>query len=72
MLLAGLELRARWDLHVKLLTILMNQAGGAPIGKVKPILDEFKRWRDILDQPFRQHISSIKARSYTRSELFNR
>jgi len=41
--------------------------GGAPIGKVKPILDEFKRWRIILDQQFRQHITSNNGRAYTRS-----
>lgn len=45
---------------------------GAVIEKFKPFLDEFKRWRSILDQQFQHYITSNKAPSYTRSELFNR
>lgn len=29
--------------------------GGARKEIFKPVLDEFKRWHDILEEPFRRH-----------------
>jgi len=45
--------------------------GGALIEKLKPILDEFKRWRTVMEVPYREHKDRYGNDTLDRSRLFN-
>jgi protein involved in sex pheromone biosynthesis len=45
--------------------------GGAVNNTFKPLTDEFKRWREVLDEPYKQYRTRYGTESYTDSRPFN-
>jgi hypothetical protein len=45
--------------------------GGALNKKFKPILDEFKRWRLVLGEPYEQYKLGGDGQIFNRSKGFN-
>jgi hypothetical protein len=49
----------------------MLMLGGTLIEKFKPILDEFKRWRVLLEVPYGAQKDRYGSANVDRSRLFN-
>jgi hypothetical protein len=45
--------------------------GGAVNKKFKPLVDEFKRWRVLLSEPYKRHQIRYEAQDYTDRRSFN-